>query len=89
VREVERLPERLDLGPPDTRDAAFAQADRAARHDAEPFDPAIFLALVQGELQAEADAEHRFAVGDACEQDVVEPALAQAFARGCGRTNAR
>src|SRR5262245_58562361 len=55
VREVERPPV-ADVGPPHARDAAAAQADGAARHEAEPRDAAVLLRPVEGELEAEADA---------------------------------
>src|SRR5262245_34944997 len=89
VREVERAPETVDAGPADARDASFAQAHRAAGHDAEPLDAAVLLGLVERELETEADAEDRTVVGDAHAQRLVEAAPAKSVHRRAGRADSR
>src|SRR5437763_7892310 len=88
MREVERLAQPVDVGPADARDAALAQAHRAAGDDAEPFHAAVLLRLVERELQPEADAEHGPAVVHSVAERVVEPAPAQAVHRRARRSNA-
>src|SRR5581483_6473440 len=61
VREPVRLATRVDLCPADARDAVRLEPHGPARHDAEAGDAAVLLALVEGELKAEADAENRTA----------------------------
>src|SRR5438045_9639038 len=59
VREPVRLAARVDGRPPDARDAFRLQTYGPARHEAEAGDAAVLLALVERELEAEADAEIR------------------------------
>ena len=74
--------------PADARHALRAQPDGAAGHEAEPRRAAVLLALVERDLEAEADAERRAARGGALAQRVVEPALAQSRHRRAGRADA-
>src|SRR5581483_2813894 len=59
VREPVRLSARLDRSPADARHARVLQADGAAGDEPEAGDSAVFLRLVESELQPEADAEDR------------------------------
>src|SRR5579872_4450458 len=84
VREVEVVAELVDTRPADARHAAFAQSHGAPGNEAETLDAAVLLALLERELQAEADSEHGTARVDARAQRVVEAALAEPVHR-CGR----
>ena len=53
------------------------EAHDFARDDAEAFVLAVFVAAVEEQLQAEADAEKRFAVGDGRANRLDELALAE------------
>ena len=79
-----------DLRP--TRSAARArasQADGPARKQPEPGDEAVLLGLDERQLQAEADPEHRPALGAAPPQRDVMTALAEARHGGTRRADAR
>ena len=76
VREPVRLAAGLDGRPADARHTLAVQADRTPRDDAEPCDATVLLALVERELQPEADhvrrgaeAFHRRARGADARQD--------------------
>src|SRR5205807_293155 len=59
VREPVCGPVGLDRRPPDPGYTSFADARGAAGHEAEPGDAAVLLALLEREVEAEADAERR------------------------------
>src|SRR4051794_13360664 len=88
VREVERRSEEVDVGPPDARDAAVAQAHGSAGQQSEALDAAVLLRLLERQLKAEADAEDGAAAFDALAQDLVEPAAAKPFHRRAGGADA-
>src|SRR5262249_23017086 len=89
MREVERLAEAIDLGPPAPRDPTLAQPHRAAGDDPETAHAAVLLRLLESELEAEADAQHGQVVLDARAQDAVEPSAAQPLHRRTGAADAR
>src|SRR5438105_2910898 len=60
VREPERLwLTATNFGPADPRHPALAKPDRAAGDEAETGHAAVLLALLEREVEAEADAERR------------------------------
>ena len=65
VREPERLAAGVDRSPADPRHAAAAQTHSASRRETEPGDTAVLFALVERELEAEADTEYCPAGGGA------------------------
>ncbi len=82
---------RRPARPPPSRCAGRAPSRRRTARpgdEAEPGDAAVLLALVERELEAEADAERRPSRRDALAQRVVEPALAQPRHRRAGRADA-
>src|SRR5579859_2012604 len=89
VREPERLAGRLDTRPAHPWHAASVEPDRTSRKKPEPGDAAVFLGLVECELEAEADAERRATGGRAVEERFVEAALAQARHCKTGGADAR
>ena len=82
--EPERLTAGRELGPADPRHASIPQADRAAWCKTEAGDAAVLLALVECELEAEADSEDRPARFGTHAQRRVEPAAPETPHRGTG-----
>ncbi len=79
---------RFYLVPADVRQCRrVLQAERAARNDPEG-DRAVLVAPVEEELEAEADAEVRTAVGDPAQQRVHEPGASKPAHRRAGGTDA-
>src|SRR5207245_5656620 len=86
VREPVCGPVGLDRRPPDPGYTSFADARGAAGHEAEPGDAAVLLALLEREVEAEADAERR---PHACVKRLVAAGSAERGHCGARRADAR
>src|SRR2546430_6275332 len=85
VGEIIRLAAWVDRRPADPRHPALVQSHRPARKKPEALHAAVLVALLEGELEPQADAERRPAAGDPRAERLVEPALAQDAHRArCG-----
>src|SRR5439155_17090410 len=87
VREIIRHAAWVDRRPADPRHPALVQSHRPARKKPEALHAAVLVALLEGELEPQADAERRPAAGDPRAERLVEPALAQVAHRAPWRAH--
>ena len=85
--EVVGLAAGLHGGPADPRYAALSQPHGAAGEQAEAGDTAVLVGLLERQLKPEADAERRFAGGDASPQRLVQAPFAEDGHRARRRAN--